>query len=465
MAKMLMQRITWRAVAPIVVENGIVVAAVAASAYAYWEPPGTADIGGPSLLLRTLVVATVCQLCLYYADLYDPRRVLPTFELVTRLLRSLGVASLVLAAVYFCFTDLTLGAEVLALAVVLVIAALAGWRAGFEWLIDRLNPRERLLLIGTRPAALDLARELVSRRRELGVEIVGFIDPDPFGVTTLAPQPEVLGSINDIPSLVQTLAVDRVVVSLRDARGKLPMDAFLNMKLQGVSFDHLASVYEEYTGKIAIENLRPSWLVFSSGFRKPRILLAAKRGFDVLAACLGLVFAAPIMAVVALAIVLTSRGPVLYHQRRTGQHGRPFTLHKFRTMRPDAEAMTGPAWAWQQDPRTIRIGGFLRQTHLDELPQLWNVLRGEMSLVGPRPERPEFVDRLTAEIPFYPQRHAVKPGITGWAQVRYSYAASVEDAMEKLQYDLFYIKNLSLALDLFILFATVKTVLQRRGAR
>jgi sugar transferase (PEP-CTERM system associated) len=260
--------------------------------------------------------------------------------------------------------------------------------------------------------------------------------------------------------------VDRVVVSLADARGKLPMNRLLEIKLEeGVRFDHLASVYEEYTGKIAVENLRPSWLLFSEGFRKKRWVLAAKRAVDVSVASVGLVVAAPLMLLVALAVKATSPGPVLYHQLRVGQHGRNFPIHKFRSMRPDAEAGTGAVWASAgTDPRVTPIGRILRRARLDELPQLWNVLVGDMSFVGPRPERPEFVKDLTKQIPFYGQRHVVKPGVTGWAQVRYTYGASVEDAMEKLQFDLFYIKNLSIALDTYIVLETIKTVLMRRGS-
>jgi sugar transferase (PEP-CTERM system associated) len=258
--------------------------------------------------------------------------------------------------------------------------------------------------------------------------------------------------------------VDRVVVSLSDARGKLPMEKLLEMKLNGVSFDHLASVYEEYTGKIAVENLRPSWLIFSSGFRKSAIVGSLKRAIDFVAAAVGLILAAPLMLLVGAAIRLASPGPALYHQERVGRDGQLFTVHKFRSMRLDAEAATGAVWASADDPRITPLGRMLRRTRLDELPQLWNVLRGDMSFVGPRPERPEFVRQLTEQIPYYGQRHIVRPGLTGWAQVRYTYGASVEDAMMKLQYDLYYIKNLSLALDLFILFSTIKTVLLRRGA-
>jgi exopolysaccharide biosynthesis polyprenyl glycosylphosphotransferase len=243
------------------------------------------------------------------------------------------------------------------------------------------------------------------------------------------------------------------------------MDKLLEMKLDGVSFAHLASVYEEYTGKIAVENLRPSWLIFSQGFKKSRTLTRLKRLQDILIAGVGLIAALPVMAIVAVAVKVTSPGPALYSQRRVGRHGQLFTVRKFRSMQENAEALTGPVWAAKNgDPRVTRVGRFLRRSRIDELPQLWNILIGDMSFVGPRPERPEFVAELTRQIPFYGQRHIIRPGLTGWAQVRYTYGASTEDALQKLQYDLFYIKNLSLALDLFIIVDTIKTVLLRKGA-
>ena len=275
--------------------------------------------------------------------------------------------------------------------------------------------------------------------------------------------PGIIGTIDDIPSVVRARDVDRVVVSLAEARGTLPMDKLLEMKLDGVTFDHLASVYEEYTGKIALENLRPSWLIFSDGFRKSRRFAALKRLSDVLLAAIGLVVAAPILLMVAALVKLTSAGPALYSQRRVGHRGRVFTVRKFRSMHVNAEAKTGPVWASRDDPRITSVGRWLRKSRLDEIPQLWNVLVGDMSFVGPRPERPEFVSELTEQIPFYGQRHIIRPGLTGWAQVRYSYGASAEDAMQKLQYDLYYIKNMSVALDMLIILRTIKTVVLRRG--
>ncbi len=413
--------------------------------------------------IRWLLIPFVTQVCLYYSDLYDLRVISDRREVFVRAVRALGATSFVLAAVYYWFPDLVIGRGVFILSALCVITFVLGWRIVFEWANRHVGARERLLLVGTDDSAVRLARELYERRN-LGVEIAGFIDPDPERIGLPVLNPGVVGAIDDIPTVARALRVDRVVVSLADARGKLPMDKLLEMRLDGVAFDHLASVYEEYTGKIAVENLRPSWLIFAPGFRKGRLPLAAKRAVDVVASGLGLIIAAPLMLAIAAAIKVTSPGPVFYHQRRVGRQGLIFVLHKFRSMTPNAEEKTGPIWTTEGDARITRVGSLLRKTRLDELPQLWNVFRGEMSLVGPRPERPEFVSSLARDIPFYAQRHIVRPGITGWAQVSYQYANSVDTTLEKLQYDLFYIKNLSLALDAFILFKTVKTVLHRRGA-
>ena len=465
MIRVLLHRLTGRVLVLVTFETTLIVASVGIAAYfrlgdRAWEL--ALDEHG---ILKALIIAGVCQTCLYYADLYDLRQVADRRDLFLRMVHALATASLILAVTYFWFPSLIIGRGVFMLAAGLVALFVTSWRVAFEWVSHNVAPRERLLLVGTNDGAVTLARELFDRRRELGVEIVGFVDPDPARVGAPVLNPGVIGTIEDIPSIVRARGVDRVVVSLADSRGKLPMDKLLEMKLDGVSFDHLAAVYEAYTGKIAVENLRPSWLIFSPGFKKSRLLSASKRLMDIAVATIGLAVALPLMALVALAIRLTSSGPVLYHQKRVGQHGRIFVLHKFRSMKVDAEAETGAVWASKTgDVRVTPIGGWLRRVRLDELPQLWNVLKGDMSFVGPRPERPEFVGALTRDIPFYGQRHLVRPGLTGWAQVRYTYGATHEDALQKLQYDLFYIKNLSIALDLFIILATVKTVLRGKGA-
>ena len=442
----------------------LIVVAVATSTYLRVGLDGWNTFMHGGDLAKALLITAICQLCLYFSALYDLRAV-DRSEVFVRLLQALGVASLILAAVYFWFPALIIGRGVFVGAATILIALIAAWRLIFDWVSSHAAPYERLLIVGTNSAALEQARELYERRRELGVEIVGFVDPDPSLVGEPVINPGVIGTIEDIPSIVRARSVDRVVVSLFDARGKLPIDQLLEMKLdRGIRFDHLTSVYEQYTGKIAIENLRPSWLIFSEGFRKTRLLKAVKRLIDIFVAPVGLALLTPVMLVIAASIKLTSPGVVFYQQRRVGQYGRVFTIRKFRSMHSDAEAATGAVWARPNDDRVTPVGRVLRRSRLDELPQLWNVLVGDMSLVGPRPERPEFVEQLTRAIPFYGERHVIRPGLTGWAQVRYTYSASVEDAIEKLQYDLFYLKNMSIALDLVIAFETVKTVILRRGA-
>jgi len=464
----MIKRVSARLALLVAFETILIVLAVAA---ATWLRLGSVDawnvLASEEGMAKALLLAGVTQACLYYADLYDLKKVSDRRELIVRILQALGWASFILAGIYFWLGDSAMvGRGVFTRAAIIIIAVVIGWRLAFGWMGRQMAPRQRLLLVGTNTAAVSLARELHERRHELGLSIVGFVDPDPTMVGQPMINPGVIGTLDDIPAIVKSHNVDRVVVSLADARGKLPMNRLLEMRFAGgVTFDHLATVYEECTGKIAIENLRPSWLIFSEGFRKTWSLLAAKRVLDAVCAAVGLVLLSPLMLLTVLAIKLTSRGPALYHQQRVGQGGKVFTVHKFRSMRVDAEAATGAVWAKANDSRVTPVGRFIRRTRLDEVPQLWNVLVGEMSMVGPRPERPEFVAQLTENIPFYGLRHSVRPGVTGWAQVRYTYGASVEDALEKLQYDLFYIKHITIAFDVFVLFSTVKTVILRRGAQ
>jgi sugar transferase (PEP-CTERM system associated) len=293
--------------------------------------------------------------------------------------------------------------------------------------------------------------------------IIGFLDDNPNAPETVVAPYALLGKIQDLPALVEETRPDLIVVAQMNRRGNFPAKALIDCRMRGIQVEDWPTFYEKETGKILVADLRPSWLIFSDGFVKTPRTEIVKRLVDVGLSLVGLVLALPAMGLVAAAIKLESRGPALFRQPRLGQNGRVFILNKFRSMREDAEKDSGPVWAQQQDPRVTRVGAFLRKTRLDELPQLFNVLVGDMSFIGPRPERPEFVYELQKQIPFYMERLSVKPGITGWAQVKYRYGASVEDALEKLQYDLYYIKNLSLFLDLVILIATIQVVLFARG--
>ena len=446
----------------LVMEMALILAAIAAAAYLRLGDL-TSLMAEDYTIYKALLITYVCQMCLYYADLYDEMRITPDRrELLVRIFQALGATSIVLSLLYYLFPALVLGRGIVMIAAILITVVVIGWRIALSWFARQVGPRERLLLVGTSAAGIALAKEL-HRRQELGIQIVGFVDNDPARVGESLFNPAVIGTIDDIPEIVRSRSIDRVVVSLADARGKLPMEKLLEMRTAGVTFHHMASVYEEYTGKIAVENLRPSWLIFSSGFRKSLWREAVKRAIDVVASLVALIVFSPVVLLLCGLVRLTSPGAALYSQSRVGLQGKLFTVYKLRSMRADAEAGTGAVWAKRGDTRVTPLGRFMRRSRLDELPQLWNVLRGDMSLVGPRPERPEFVQDLEVQIPFYGQRHVVKPGLTGWAQVRYTYGASVEDAMEKLQFDLFYIKNFSISLDLFIIFETVKTVVLRRG--
>jgi len=325
------------------------------------------------------------------------------------------------------------------------------------------SARSKILIMGTGPLARSLATEILGHR-EYGLQVCGFVDDNPALVGVSIVNPKVLGLSKELRRIVVDNGVDAVVVELQDRRGRLPVDELLDLKMRGVRVEEATSLYERLTGKISIENLKPSWMLFGEGFEVSRLVLIGKQIVSFSVSLLLLMLFLPLFPLIALLIKVDSRGPVFLRQERVGKDGKVFTLWKFRSMRKDAEQETGPVWAKAQDSRVTRVGRHLRRTRLDELPQLFNVLKGDMSLVGPRPERPNFVEELSNTIPFYYLRHSVKPGVTGWAQINYGYGKSVEDSVEKLQYDLFYIKNLSWALDLLILLHTVKTVLVRKGS-
>src|SRR5215203_1755169 len=419
------------------------------------------NLGGS--LWKIALVTIVCQLCLYYNDFYDLTLVHSNRELVVRLLQAVGAASIVLAALYFTIPTLMIGDGIFVSALFVFLVGILGWRLLFNRLTGSLRMQERILVVGTGETARKVARQILAQR-DFAYSVVGFIDDDPSRIGERIVNPAIIGTPADIPGMIARQEIDRIVVGLADRRGKLPVEQLLHAKMSGIRVEDATTTYERVTGKILIDDLRPSWLIFSDGFRVSRATRWTKRSIDLILAFTMAVFSFPLMILTAVAIWLESRGPVWYCQERVGENGRSFTLCKFRSMRTDAEKGGTPIWAKDGDDRITRVGSFIRKTRLDELPQLWNVIRGDMSFVGPRPERPYFVTELAKEIPFYQQRHAVKPGLTGWAQVKYRYGSSLEDAMEKLRYDLYYIKHLSVFFDLTIVFDTVKVVLFRKGA-
>ncbi|HET7617684.1 MAG TPA: TIGR03013 family XrtA/PEP-CTERM system glycosyltransferase [Vicinamibacterales bacterium] len=416
----------------------------------------------PGNLWKIAVVTVICQLCLYYNDFYDLTAVQTSRELVVRLLQAGGTASIVLAVMYFVVPDLMIGNGIFVSSLFVFLVAILMWRLAFNRLTGSLRLEERVLFVGTGETARKVARQVLDQRA-FAYRIIGFIDDDASRIGERIVNPAIVGTPADIDRLVQQHHIDRIVVGLSDRRGKLPLEELLRAKMAGVRVEDATTTYERVTGKILIDDLRPSWLIFSDGFRVSRVMRLMKRTIDLTLALALALATFPLMLLTALAVWLEDGSPILYRQERVGENGKTFVLSKFRSMRHDAETGT-PIWARDGDERVTRVGRVIRTTRLDELPQLWNVVRGDMSFVGPRPERPYFVDALSRAIPFYQQRHAVKPGLTGWAQVKYRYGSSLEDAMEKLRYDLYYVKHLSIFFDLTIVFDTVKVVLFRKGA-
>ncbi len=407
--------------------------------------------------LKILVVTVGVLLCSHWFDLYDTARLTSRGELYFRLLMVPGLLAFVLAGVSYLRPNYLLGNGSSAIGLLILTVALFGWRIGFTWLIQLPILIERVYVLGTGERAQRLVQGL-RQNPEIGVEIVSWTGKLEGAVT----RDSVAVHLMDI---VHKQKVHRVIVAMPDRRGTIPMQELLDLRMHGVKIEEAASWLERISGKIEVENLYPSWLVFGEGFRRSTVFRLVRRGVSILISLVGLIVALPLFPLIVLAIRLDSKGPVLYKQTRVGKAGRTFNVVKFRTMRTDAEALGGPQWAGNNDPRVTRVGRFLRSSRLDEIPQLWCVLKGDMAFVGPRPERPEFVEWLSQEIPYYSVRHMVRPGLTGWAQVKYKYGSTVEDAREKLQYDLFYIKNASIGLDLLIMFQTVKTVLLSRGAQ
>jgi len=421
---------------------------------------GRAD--DPGLAWRILLTTGLFLVCLYYYDFYDLTVVQSAREMVVRLLQAGGAASIILAVIYFVVPALAVRGDAFFPSLAIFIVATLTWRFAFNVVIRAPRLVENILILGTGSMAVDVARQIF-QQHDFACHIVGFAGDGP--APHLPPgYPEVIGEPAEVGALVDLYGVHRIVVAVSDRRGGVPLQELVQAKLSGVRVEEATTTCERLTGKIMLESLKPSFLIFSDGFRVSRIHRLLKRLIDIVLSLVGLVLSIVPMALTALAVWLESGRPMLYRQERVGQHGRVFTLYKFRSMRVDAEGAT-PQWARERDERVTAVGRFIRITRLDELPQFWNVLRGDMSFVGPRPERPYFVEMLSHEIPFYHERHAVKPGLTGWAQVKYRYGSSIEDATEKLRYDLYYVKHLSVVFDLTIVFDTVKVILSGKGAQ
>ena len=408
-------------------------------------------------------MATVfCLTAFYFFDLYDFVVMRDRRGLVLRLLQGLGLAWVALALMFYALPQTMIGRGVTLISLPLASFLMVAWRLSIHWILGHPELGERILILGSGPFAVEIAKETL-QRKDAGYRVIGFVDNDPNLVGKSLINPKVIGLTSEIMTLVRSQNIDRLVVAISDRRGQFPTQELLKLSLSGiVTIEESASFYERLTGRVLLDLIRPSWLIFSSRGRRARINEITRSIMHRGIALLGAILSMPIAIITAVLIKLDSQGPVLYVQDRVGKNGRPFKLMKFRSMRTDAEK-DGPVWAKTDDERMTRVGRIIRKIRVDEIPQFWNILRGDMNFVGPRPERPHFVAQLAQEIPYYERRHLLAPGLTGWAQINYPYGASIEDAKQKLQYDLYYMKNQSLALDATIMFETVKTILFGRG--
>jgi sugar transferase (PEP-CTERM system associated) len=407
--------------------------------------------------LKILAVTFVVLLLSHWLDLYDTASLEKNWEQGARILLVMGSVALVLSAVGFLFPAFMPGNGSALFGLVILTFTLFCWRGAYSWMAKQPFLRERVYVLGTGERAERLVNGL-RQRVTLGIEVVGWTGNVQGELTR-----ESVAS--DLVGVARGRGVHRVIVAMPDRRGTLPVEELLELRLGGLRVEEATSWLEKISGRIEVEQLYPSWLIFAEGFRFSVFFRLLRRLLNFFVALVALLLSLPLIPLIVLAVKLGSPGPALYRQQRVGRRGKIFYCYKFRTMRQDAEADTGATWAADSDPRITRIGRFLRSSRLDEIPQLWCVLKGDMHFVGPRPERPEFVEWLRKEIPYYGVRHVVRPGITGWAQVQYKYGNTLEDAREKLQYDLFYIKNASLGLDLLIMFQTIKIVVLWRGAK
>ncbi len=426
---------------------------------------GTLDglMGYEHLVPKALLCVLAVQLTLYYAELYEYRS-RRRIELFLLLGQCVAIAGVTLAVVFFFVPGLQVGRGVFLLFILFAWSGLLMWRLFLLWTWGTLGAfGDRVLILGTGVPAQKVAREML-KRAPIGYRVLGFLTEHEAEVGRTLVNPSVLGTLSDLPRLSESQGATLIVVAQEDRRKRLPVDLLLRCRMAGVRVVEAANLFEGLSGRIPLRDLRPSWLIFSAGFHKPRVLASVKRVGEAAIAGVLLIVTAPLAALVALLVRLSSPGPVLYRQARVGLDGRSFELLKWRTMRADAEKTSGPVWATgHDDPRVTKLGRFMRRVRLDEVPQLWNVLRGDMGFVGPRPERPHFVQKLREVIPYYDERHSVRPGITGWAQVKFPYGATLEDAEEKLEYDLYYVKHMSLLLDVAIVLETAKVMLLGRG--
>ena len=413
-----------------------------------------------STLWRAFFAIAIFMLSFYYNDLYDLQMLRSMAKTGVKLTRGLGCALLVIAVVCLFNPRLSPGQGVASVAAPAIMLLMISSRMTLQLSAKRAQGAERILLAGSGPLGRKVIAELQDRS-DFNYSVVGLLSEEEESASDWFPLPN-LGSLADLERVSKEQHIDRIILSMRERRGGMPLRELMRLKFQGVQIEDPYSFYERVTGRIVVENLSPSFFIFSNGFKSSRTLRWFKRSIDIWVALTGLVLSAPIMLLVAIAIVVEDRGPVFYCQNRVGLNHEVFRIFKFRSMRiasPDVK----PSWTSDRDSRITRVGKYLRLFRLDELPQFLNVLRGDMSLIGPRPEQPYFCSLLEEQIPYFSYRHTVRPGITGWAQIKYGYGATTEDALRKLELDLFYIKHLSITLDVAVMFETAKVVFFGRG--
>ena len=440
-------------------EGGLLFTVVLFAIIVWTQPLPVGWIDVATLLAQSMAICGCCITAFYYNDFYNLRVVKSFRPYAARVLSSFGLAFLLLAGFYALFPTVKIADGPFVSSFVIIVGLLLPFRAA-SYAFMRSHPfRERVLMLGAGELAVRLIRE-VERQPHLRYTIVGVVDDD-FAATNL--RHPLLGPLEHLDKIVKDLEPDRVIVALSERRGRLPLGPLFDARLDGVVVEHGVQAYERLTGKLAIESLTPSSIIFSGDFRKSRVESAAGRGLSLLVALAGLIVLAPLLGLIALAIKLDSGRPILFVHDRVGLRGRRFKLLKFRTMHRAGADVSD--WTRDQTDRVTRLGKWLRRFRLDELPQFVNILRGDMNLVGPRPHRVAKYEAFLETIPYFSLRSLVRPGLTGWAQVRYGYASRLDEETEKIRYDLYYVKHLSPALDLRILFATVKIVLFGRGSR
>ena len=447
----------------ILVEGAALFAAVAATVFVWGHPLLLDWLDVANLLGQAGMVTLCCIVAFYYNDLYDLRIVRSFSQFATRLIQGLGVALVLLAGCYTLFPDMRARDGALVTSLLMIVGLLLPIRAVGYFVMRHRAFSDRVLILGTGPLARKLIEE-IEARPHYRYRIVGVADDGQAAEGELLKYP-LHGPLERLDKITEQVQADRIIVALAERRGRMPMRQLLDAEAQGILVEDGMAAYEHFTGKLAIEALSPSFLVFSRGFRKTPRQLALRRGVSLIAAAVGLVVTAPLLAVIALAIKLDSRGPVFFIHERAGYRGHPFRLVKFRTMRDRIGTGDDSVWHRDDEHRITRIGRWLRKLRLDELPQLVNIVKGDMDLVGPRPEIAENIKLMAELIPYYALRHVVRPGLTGWAQVRYGYSLSLEQVTEKMRHDLYYIKHMSFWLDLRILVDTAKIALFGRGAQ